>query len=327
MLPTYLGEVLGVEVRLKPCVDQPLPAYLTHTFTFVCGEILDTACVFAFARTDEEQAPSILEKHVARIAKAFGRPAVLVAASLSSRDRKRLVERHVPFIAPFTQLYLPPLGIDFRERTRPREGLGDAPKSPHVFTPITQLVLLHALLREAPGEMHAREPAMDLMVSIMSISRAFRDLEAAGLMKRRQEGRKRPTRFARAKREVWQEAQPLLVSPVKARYLTLEREIPGALEAGVTALARVSNLAPPREPTVALSAAEWRELGDDVHVEPAPVGAVDAGQMIVEVWTYSPRVLSTGPGVDILSLYLSLRDEHDERIQLALEDAVESLPW
>jgi DNA-binding MarR family transcriptional regulator len=327
MLPAYLREALGVELRLRSCADTLVPAYLTHTFAFACGEILDVECVFAVPLAEEGQAPSALEKHVARIAKAFGSPALLVAASLSSRDRQRLIKRHVPFIVPFTQLYLPPLGIDFRERVRPRSRGTEVHQAPGAFTPVTQLVLLRALLRATPGELHARELADALAVSTMSISRAFRDLEAANLVTRWREGRRRPIRLAGAKGEVWREAQPLLQSPVKTRYVTDVREIPGALEAGETALARISNLAPPREPVVAISAEAWRGLElDSLRVE-ASTGAGDAGQMLVEVWTYPPQALSVGPGVDVLSLYCSLRDEHDERIEIALEDAMESLPW
>lgn len=304
-----------------------MPAYLTHVFTFACGEILDVECVFAIARTGGEPSPAVVEKQLEHVGNAFDRTAVLVAPFLPSRDRKRLVERHVPFIVPFAQLYLHPLGIDFRERARLRgEARGDL-EAPDVFTPVTQLVLLYALLRATPDELDTQALAETLMVSSMSISRAFRDLEAAGLLERRQEGRRRPARLARTKRTVWRKAQPFLASPVKARYLASEREIQGGLEAGVTALARVSNLAPPRERTVALSMEAWREYRSDAHVEPAAGRVAEPDQTVVEVWRYAPAALSTGRGVDILSLYLSLRHEHDERIAIALEEAMERIEW
>lgn len=320
----YLREALGVEARLTPCAGRSLPAHLTHTYTFACGTILDATCVFAIAPADVEPAPAAIEKHLTRIGNAFEKPAVLVARSLSARERTRLVERGVPFIVPFAHLYLPPLGIDFREKARPRGGAADARAAPDVFTPTTQLVLLYVLSHAPSDTLDARDLAEDLRVSTMSISRALRNLEAVGLVERWQEGRKRPGRLARARREVWQEAQPYLASPVKARYPTFQRWIPGALESGVTALARVSTLAPPREPTVALSAEAWRELREAEHGELVTTETAEANQMILEVWTYAPTLLSAGPSVDILSLYLSLLDEYDERIQIALESALES---
>lgn len=320
----YLRQVLGVKAHVKPCVGTSLPAHLTHTYTFACGAILDAHCVFAIAPEDVKHAPAAIKKHLTRIGNAFEKPAVLVARSLSARERTRLVERGVPFIVPFAHLYLPPLGIDFRENVRPRGGAADTPAAPDVFTPTTQLVLLYVLLHAPSDTLEARDLAKDLQVSTMSISRALRNLEALGIVERWQEGRKRPARLARARREVWQEAQPHLASPVKVRHQTRQRSIPGALESGVTALARVSTLAPPREPTVALSADTWRESREAGHGELVATDPAESNQMILEVWTYAPTLLSAGPCVDILSLYLSLRDEYDERIQIALENALES---
>ena len=47
----------------------------------------------------------------------------------------------------------------------------------------------------------------------------------------------------------------------------------------------------------------------------------------VECWTYDPHLLSDGPAVDPLSLYLSLRGTHDERVEKALAGLLEDMPW
>jgi hypothetical protein len=113
---------------------------------------------------------------------------------------------------------------------------------------------------------------------------------------------------------------------VRARYLTAERPIPGALEAGLSALARLSDLAA-GEPTAALSTQAWRELEAELEPEPFRDGALEPHHTLVEVWAYDPRALTPGLHVDLLSLYLSLRDTHDERVEAALEQALEALPW
>jgi len=79
---------------------------------------------------------------------------------------------------------------------------------------------------------------------------------------------------------------------------------------------------------MALSSKIWGKFKADAPVEPlAPSGVVEPDQMIVETWTYAPDTLSTGPTVDVLSLYLSLRDNQDERVEAALEEAMEALKW
>ncbi len=320
----HLQEVTGQPARLEPCPHTPLPAYLAHGFDLACGDVLGVACVFATPLRDTTRAPAALEKRLARLAEAFGRPAVLVLDDLPARDRQRLMARRVPFIVPFVHAYLPPVFIDSRERARPRGAFSGA--APETLAPTTQLLLLHALLAEDAGDLYAQELTRALDVSAMSVSRALKELEAAGLITRPREGRPRPARLTHSKRATWQQAQPLLRSPVRARYLTAERPIPGALEAGLSALARLSDLAA-GEPTAALSTQAWRELEAELEPEPFRDGALEPHHTLVEVWAYDPRALTPGLHVDLLSLYLSLRDTHDERVEAALEQALEALPW
>jgi DNA-binding MarR family transcriptional regulator len=319
----YVREALRIDLRLRQCNGRSLPPYLLNSYAFACGRILGLRCVFMVGLATEAPSPASLAKQVARVKDSFARPAIYVTATLPAHQRKRLVAQGVPFIVPFTQLYLPPLGVDFRETARQRPI-----ETSESFKPVTQVVLLYALLRRGEDELHAQSAAEALGYSQMSISRAFRDLEAAELAVRQSKGRSRPLKLAGAKREIWKRAQSRLVSPVRSRFLTSDRQLAGALEAGVTALARFSMISPPPERTVAVSSEAWRGIQRSTPVEPlSPTLLGEPGQMVVEVWTYSPLSLSHGPTVDMLSLALSLRDEHDERIEAALEDALESRLW
>ena len=47
----------------------------------------------------------------------------------------------------------------------------------------------------------------------------------------------------------------------------------------------------------------------------------------VEVWRYDPALLADGPDVDPLSLFLSLRNSPDERVQAELDDMMKGLSW
>ena len=46
--------------------------------------------------------------------------------------------------------------------------------------------------------------------------------------------------------------------------------------------------------------------------------------IVVEAWPYAPQILSKGPSVDPLSLYLSMQRDSDERVQMALEQHVKN---
>ena len=78
-------------------------------------------------------------------------------------------------------------------------------------------------------------------------------------------------------------------------------------------------------PTYAMKTSDYRarlEKGLLVGC-PGPEGA----QARVECWSYDPRLLSDGPTVDGLSLYLSLRGTDDERVAKALKALPGGLPW
>jgi hypothetical protein len=49
--------------------------------------------------------------------------------------------------------------------------------------------------------------------------------------------------------------------------------------------------------------------------------------IIVELWRYDPCPLSRNASVDPLSLYLSMQDIHDERVEAALDDLAKGMTW
>ena len=244
----YIDQVLGVgPLRWHDCGPTRLPVYLDATFDTACTELLGTPCAFAFRRTSSTSSPTATAKQLDQLATLLDRPVVLVEPSIPSWRRRRLIERRVAFVAPSTQLYLPPLGIDLRDATRgtPQVAQADTP-----FAPSTQVVLLDLLLDD-PGR--GREPetiAQRVGFSPMSISRAARALEGANLIERPKHGRSRWLRLRGAPKDAWERAQPWLVSPVRARYAALEQAFTTALDAGETALASQSMLAPPPVRTV-----------------------------------------------------------------------------
>ena len=51
------------------------------------------------------------------------------------------------------------------------------------------------------------------------------------------------------------------------------------------------------------------------------------GDIKVEVWKYSPSLLSEIGIVDKLSLYLCMKDSDDERVQLECDTLIEEMKW
>ena len=189
-----------------------------------------------------------------------------------------------------------------------------------------QVVLLRHLLGRHVEGVSLRELASELGYSAMTLSTVRIELESLGLCKSIQQGRSTHMEFPAPMRELWESAKAHLRSPVKTRHwVRFIRKDERNLYAGLTALAASSMISDDELPTYAMKNPDYRaqlESGDIVRCS----GAEDA-QARVECWAYDPRLLSNGSAVDPLSLYLSLRNTHDERIEKALTSLLEGLPW
>ena len=94
--------------------------------------------------------------------------------------------------------------------------------------------------------------------------------------------------------------------------------------AGLSALAHQSMLAEPAWPTYARSPAQWK-LASQQGVKTVPER--EPGALQLELWNYSPALVPGTALVDPLSLMLSLQSDADDRVQQALAELEEDVPW
>ena len=320
-LERYLHDALGVSVKTTPWsgVGQ-LPPVLRERYRFAKAELLGVRALLVIDANPEEQSPATVRKHLDMLQSKQPAELIYVRARVTAYNRKRLIEQKVPFIVPGNQMYLPMLAIDLREHFRRiRE---EAP----TFSPSTQVVVLHAMLRDAGQVLIPSEMAQLLGYSAMTMTRAFDELETAKLAEVTVRGRERCLRFIGDRREIWEKAQPFLRNPVSKRlFIRRINGAEGATHAGLTALAHYSMLAPPAYTTYALSREEWKTLRQQHKIIEVPVQDPDVSE--IEVWWYSPARFAEHGMVDQLSLYLSLKADHDERTETALEEMMEKIEW
>jgi hypothetical protein len=320
-LERYLHDALGVSVKTTPWsgVGQ-LPPVLRERYRFAKAELLGLRALLVIDANPEEQSPATVRKHLDMLQSKQSADLIYVRGQVTAYNRKRLIEQKVPFIVPGNQMYLPMLAIDLREHFRRiRE---EAP----TFSPSTQVVVLHAMLRDAGQVLIPSEMAPLLGYSAMTMTRAFDELETAKLAEVTVRGRERCLRFIGDRREIWEKAQPFLRNPVSKRlFIRRINGAEGATHAGLTALAHYSMLAPPAYTTYALSREEWKTLRQQHKIIEVPVQDPDVSE--IEVWWYSPARFAEHGMVDRLSLYLSLKADHDERTETALEEMMEKIEW
>jgi hypothetical protein len=168
--------------------------------------------------------------------------------------------------------------------------------------------------------------AKKLGYSIMTMIRAFDELQGVGACSISMEGRERALKFNSDKRKVWEIVLKKMCSPVKKRLLIKTSSLkPFGVKAGLTALESYSNLAEPMNPVFALTSKQWKEfkIENDAMILDVP----ESNACELEIWSYSPRLFEKSGVVDRFSLFLSLKNNNDERVQSALNKMMEEAEW
>ena len=321
----YLQEVLGIEASgLRPRArTSEFPYFLQDAFQFSELEILGQQVILAIGRDEAKQSLSEVRTWLDKVKALTDQPVVYVINALASYDRRRLIEQKVPFIVPGNQLYLPDLGLDLREYFR-----RPAPAMEAALSPSAQAMLITALLRQPwQSDWQPSSIADALGYTPMTTSRVLKELTAAGLASAYTVGRSRWLRLDLPPEQTWELAKPALRSPVR-RTVWVAVDGIGAHQpsrvAGLSALARYSMLTEPKWPVYALTAAAWK-AATEAGVRELPEPVADAQEW--QVWSYSPALMPDATTVDPLSLILSLQENADDRIQIALDELKGQLPW
>lgn len=319
----YLKATLGLSVHMRRWDEATsLPLYLQEAYALYSTELLGHECLLAIDQESSRRTTSQIITSLKKLTERWGKSVIYVADKLSSVNRYRLVEAKILFIVPGKQLYLAPLGIDFRKAyetsfKQPAESL----------SPVAQLLVLQVLYGHDIEQETPTQLAAHLGYAKMTIGRAFNELEALGLAEGQKQGKARHIHLAKHGKELWDFALPVLKDPVKRRLLVSDQSNTqdSFLAAGETALSWYSNINPQPHPTYAVHYSSMKAKQLTEHVINAQDAEGDYTEL--ELWTYDPRLLAAEGKVDRLSLYLSLRGNKDERVQQATEAMLRSMQW
>ncbi len=318
----YLHGTLGLPTSLRPWSGAgKLPYFLQEAFA--TRELTLHGHTILLAEEQRSHKPKLAElrTQMDRLRAVAKLPVIYVTDALASYERKRLVEQRVPFLVPGNQLYLPDLGIDLREYFRQ-----PTPAIETGLSPATQAVLITMLLTKPWRQDWALgETVAQLGYTPMTLTRVLRELTATGLAKTRRHGREHHLYTDQPPEKLWDSLQAQLRKPVKRSIWvkTAKQENTGLRLAGMSALARLTQIADPPWPVYAISPTDWRAAKPLVQLLKEPAAGCSEWQL----WTYSPALAPNARTVDPLSLTLSLDPGADERMQMALDELRKQFPW
>lgn len=321
-LKKYLKETLAIEISFRKWNEQKkLPFFILDAYEFFETSLLTSPCLFMISKDENERTPGEIQTHWKTVAKKWNATCVYISNSISSYNRQRLIQHHIPFIVPKNQMYIPDFGLDLREHFRQQR------IEKQIFSPATQTVIISFLLSDKNKPLIPSELAARLKYSPMTMTRVFNELEVAGIGKIVNRGKERLWIFEESKKTFWEKTNSMLRSPIKkqeAMKLLPGCKMPDLPLSGISALAETTLINPPSLPVYAMGLEKHRQtdVPKGMHTS-----NIDEANLILQIWHYNPELFSDERKVDPFSLYLSLKETKDERVEEALEELMEKIKW
>lgn len=271
-----------------------------YTFSFNRQEML-----LLIKAEDTSYTPVQQRKLAERIEGVLHLPSVFYFENLPTFERDRLVSQGVYFIVSNKFAYLPSL---FANRRLSNNVVNN------VLLPSAQyILLLHLQLYSLNGKT-LKDLENITPYKYATISKAIQQLRTKGLVETEKEGKSDSIlKFDSNLKNLWEKAQQYLTSPVKKVFYLPQPICDGEI-GGISALSHYTMLVPENIPTRVFTKynSELTSPYEDVQR--------------IELWKYPP-IVKEEKYVDKLSLFLSLKNDKDPRVEKELEIMINKMPW
>jgi hypothetical protein len=243
---------------------------------------------------------------------------VLVAPTMETYNRNRLIQKGVSFIIPGKQSFIPNLFIDLKDYLKPEK----QPKG-HL-QPAAQVLLLYHMQIQSLQQFNYKKLSEILNYSYITITRAVENLLSFELCKVT-ETKERELIFELNKKDLWDKALPLLTSPVK-KTVFVNDSIPDEylFKSNISALSYYTEISDNSKSYFAINQNDFKELHKEGIVK---MFSEYDGTNYIELWKYNPKVLTKNRYVDPLSLFLIFKDSNDQRTEIELEKLINKILW
>jgi DNA-binding MarR family transcriptional regulator len=314
----YLEDNLDASVQIRPIdLSAQLPYFYTEYYRLY--NLVINGVDYLLCEARDILIAKQVRTQLAELESRIGKQTVYLSTEINASLRRSLVEKRVSFIIPKSQIYLPKLGIVFNDRYHSTRYTQDS------LSPVAQVILIRTILNREYDSVTASEYAGKLSYAIMSVSRAFTEFVTYGLVSREEHWRRKPITWLYQGRELWEKALPLLFNPAQKSLWINNSERLSYCLAGISALSRYSMINEDDYLTYAtISSIAKKDFG--IHYMNHRNRPSDNFNQL-QIWRYNPKLISNEDVVDRLSLYLSLKDSTDERIQIALDEMMAGIRW
>lgn len=292
----------NLEIKKLPQKIEGLPLLFRENYLFTTHKINDVPCLMITLK-DQRIGMKEIEKHGQILEKKYDLPIIWIFPKMDFYKVRELIRRGINFVIPQKQVHLPLLNMSIKkEREQPiQQELLD-------LDPIAIQILIHQILKTDLEGLNKSQLAEKLQVIPMTITRAIRGILAIDLLHEQQIGQAKVIRFAN-REKLWNFVKERVTSPIRGKVYV--NKIPKNLPFGnISALAKTSLIAEDLLPTYVIHRLEKNQIVQFLTNE------IDAIAEI-ELWDRKPTLIHNAC-INPIDLYLTLKDDTDERVQLEL---------
>ena len=306
---TYISKSFGKSSEVLIMGDaelSALPLMLRANYDFYNSTLLGIEIVLLVTKDAEHMTPMQMERNAQMLEKHFGKFVVHIIERMEAYNVGRLIARRVNFVIPGKQAFIPQM---LTHITKPK-----AEKKPtEQILPFAQVMILRQLLKHDLEGKTSYELVETLSSSYPTINRAVNWLDEHGVILMEGVGEK----TVRFNNNLLEEALNVCTSPIK-RVVYTDAKVKGII-ASVNALAQYTMINEDERQCYAMTAEQVKALNIQTDNR--------FGDTCIEVWRYNPKLLTDTGIADPLSVYFSLKDNQDERIQIELEHLINEKSW
>lgn len=328
----YIEKVIGKNNFKIDSKNFKFPRYIHNLYKIEFVKIFDYECVIVTPKFERIVIEQLL-KQMSLISERTDCIPILEFQKLNTEQRHRLINYKFSFIVPNSQLFLPFLFLDFRKEKFKKQGTNTK------FAPTTQLIFL-IIFYSQQETFTSREIQEVTNLTSMTINRALNALLNLKIIEKYGNTNRTQYRIIKSKKEMFNASNKRFINPIKKKiYMKyFPSDFKNSLMlSGEYALSQVSMLSEPLNQQYAMDNNSYKilksEYENNIYFENIGIPNI----IEIEVWKYPPIIkplnnylrnsvdLYSRSTVDTISLYLSLREDKDERIQIELESLLERM--
>lgn len=312
-----------IRARPHPVELKGLPLWVkgaAHLFKITLPDGRSVHLLYPKATLPFEQLMRVRES----LAKKLEGHVLVIADKLPAKHRPLLVKFRIPFIYKDESIFAPDLGIKFGKLKKLKaDPKLEVVSKNQTLAPFGLKIIAGILTDQLPKEFTLKTlfntfQKKKAKLSLSKLSETLNGLAENHLLIPHGSGPQKS--YSSDSAMLWSNLLDGELSPlfreVQTNYIPKDRKAYAV--AGESALSRYSNLAEPRQTTIAMAATDFRRVYQQ-EKNTIPYG--DFGSpSTVQVWKSDPRLFAIDGAMNPIELYFSLRGNADERVQMSLDE-------